>query len=32
MPLTVAAVPTGMKRGVLTTPWGVWKCPQRARV
>ena len=27
MPLTVAAVPTGMKRGVSTTPWGVWKRP-----
>jgi len=21
-----------MKRGVSTTPWGVWKQPQRARV
>ena len=31
-PFTVAAVPTGMKRGVSTTPWGVWKLPQRARV
>jgi adenosylcobinamide-GDP ribazoletransferase len=30
--LTVAAVPTGMKRGVSTTPWGVWKRPVRARV
>ncbi len=32
IPFTVAAVPTGMKRGVSTTPWGVWKRPQRARV
>ena len=32
MPLTVAAVPTGMKRGVSTTPWGVWKRPVRAWV
>jgi hypothetical protein len=31
-PFTVAAVPTGMKRGVSTTPWGVWKWPQRARL
>jgi adenosylcobinamide-GDP ribazoletransferase len=31
-PFTVAAVPTGMKRGVCTGPWGVWKQPQRARV
>jgi adenosylcobinamide-GDP ribazoletransferase len=30
--LTVARVPTGMKRGVVTVPWGVWKQPQRARV
>jgi hypothetical protein len=32
MPFTVAAVPTGMKRGVCTAPWGVCQCPQRARV
>jgi hypothetical protein len=31
-PFTVARVPTGMNRGVFTTPWGVWKQPQRARV
>jgi adenosylcobinamide-GDP ribazoletransferase len=31
-PFTVARVPTGMNRGVVTTPWGVWKQPQRARV
>ena len=31
-PFTVASVPTGMKRGVVTTPWGVWKQPQRALV
>jgi adenosylcobinamide-GDP ribazoletransferase len=28
----VAAVPTGMNRGVSTTPWGVTKRPVRARV
>jgi len=31
-PLTVARVPTGMNRGVSTTPWGVSKRPVRARV
>ena len=31
-PFTVARVPTGMNRGVVTTPWGVWKQPQRARL
>jgi len=31
-PFTVAAVPTGMKRGVSTGPWGVWNRPQRAAV
>lgn len=31
-PFTVAAVPTGMKRGVCTGPCGVWKQPQRALV
>jgi hypothetical protein len=30
--LTLARVPTGMKRGVLTLPWGVWKLPARALV
>ena len=30
--MTVAAVPTGMKRGVSTTPWGVLKRPQRPSV
>ena len=29
---TVARVPTGMKRGVVTVPWGVVKLPQRAAV
>jgi hypothetical protein len=29
-PFTVPAVPTGMKRGVCTGPWGVWKQAQRA--
>jgi adenosylcobinamide-GDP ribazoletransferase len=32
MPFTVPAVPTGMNRGVVTTPWGVWNRPVRARV
>src|SRR5690242_6938325 len=32
MPLTVAWVPTGMKTGVSTSPWGVWRMPARARV
>ena len=31
-PFTVPRVPTGMKRGVCTGPWGVSKQPQRARV
>src|SRR6202051_779015 len=30
MPLTVAWVPTGMKAGVATRPWGVVISPQRA--
>src|ERR1700686_1768649 len=30
MPLTVAWVPTGMKAGVATRPWGVAISPQRA--
>src|SRR5262249_14863591 len=29
-PLTVAWVPTGMKAGVATKPWGVGISPQRA--
>lgn len=32
IPFTVAAVPTGMNRGVSTLPWGVWNRPQRAAV
>jgi hypothetical protein len=27
---TVAAVPTGMKTGVKTSPWSVWMTPARA--
>ncbi len=30
-PLTVAAVPTGMKIGVRTVPWSVVNSPARAR-
>src|ERR1700746_3960000 len=29
-PLTVACVPTGMKAGVATVPWGVMISPRRA--
>jgi adenosylcobinamide-GDP ribazoletransferase len=32
IPFTVAAVPTGMNRGVRTLPWGVVQWPQRAAV
>jgi hypothetical protein len=28
----LARVPTGMKRGVSTMPWGVWKTPALAWV
>jgi hypothetical protein len=31
-PLTVACVPTGMKKGVCTAPCGVFKTPRRAPV
>ena len=31
-PVTLARVPTGMKAGVSTRPWGVTKAPRRARV
>jgi len=30
--LIFANVPTGIKRGVCTTPWGVWNCPTLASV
>ena len=32
MPLTVPAVPTGIKAGVRTTPWGVLNSAARAEV
>src|SRR5438034_10140657 len=32
LPLTLPAVPTGMKAGVSMTPWAVWRRPARARV
>jgi hypothetical protein len=28
--LTVASVPTGIKMGVVTSPWSVWTTPRRA--
>src|SRR5574344_1448823 len=30
MAFTVPCVPTGMKAGVCTVPWAVWKTPARA--